>query len=42
MIAVDEGGNTQIAFNQVDTDSGIHGGMLRMIIQEDGTVINAV
>lgn len=40
--AVDESGNTQIAFNQVETDSGIHGGTLRVIIQEDGTVINPV
>ena len=42
VIAVDESGNTQIAFDQVETDSGIHSGMLRMIIEEDGTVINAV
>jgi len=40
IIARNESGKTQIPFDQVVTDSGIHQGMRRFIILEDGKVQN--
>lgn len=36
--ATNESGYTQIAFDQVTTDSGSHEGMLRFVVDEEGTV----
>jgi len=40
IIARNESGKTQIPFDQVATDSGIHQGMRRFIVLEDGKVQN--
>ncbi len=40
VIATDERGNSQIAFDHVYTDTGEHHGMRRFVITEDGQVIN--
>ena len=38
--AINESGNTQVAFDQVSTDTGTHGGMRRIEVTADGGVIN--
>lgn len=42
VIAVNESGFSQMAFDQVNTEKGSHTGMRRFTIQPDGTVINEV
>lgn len=41
VVACNESGYTQIAFDQVTTDSGAHEGMRRFVVREDGTVEDA-
>jgi len=38
--ATNEGGHSQSAFDQVETDSGVHTGMRRFTVKADGTVVN--
>ena len=40
VVAINESGYRQIAFDQVETDSGFHNGMRAFTVREDGTVIN--
>lgn len=42
VVATNESGYTQIAFDQVETDSGAHEGTRRFVIYEDGTVGNTL
>lgn len=42
VVATNESGYTQIAFDQVETDSGAHGGTRRFVVYEDGTVENTL
>lgn len=38
-VAKNESGQTQVAFDQVTTDTGAHGGMLRIEVTSDGSVV---
>lgn len=40
--ARNDSGNTQMAFDQVETASGVHAGMRTFTVQADGTVVNPV
>jgi hypothetical protein len=40
VVAVNESGHSQVAFDSVLTATGAHNGMRRFMVEEDGTVVN--